>query len=1307
MPRILFLALLLTGLALRAEEANLLTEPLKITNPKTTVFKDGIYTFDCPDNKSRSELVQTVTLDQKTAGPITFAIEGCGIENESDDRSYFGVYLDLVFADGSRLNSVNFGIGNGVFPWRTRSRIFRPAKPIRTVTYRVCYNFLKGKIAVRHPQLYNAAVSFAAPGAPGNPFGKHRIGIADRHTYTPLVRDGKAITALVGDPALCTKINAAVKEKTGVELPVLPHTAYENAEKLDRPLIVIGSRDNNRTSSNLYLRHYSLIDAKYPGPGGSDLHSVHDPLGDGHNVIIAGGSDAAGDALAVKKLCKHIRQCPAGASLRLGFISDATLSPSYKVARDVKDIPLWESSVAAGWIDGYGWNSLSRNLAMLYITNDPYYKNEFMRLAFPRDKATCDELFKRDGEAYRSNFSEPIVEVYHYYSAQMALYWDLVNANPLFSDAERQKVDERFYRQLATRAAKVLSDYRGKERLVRPDRHHAWEALTIYTTARYLDKTHPCFDTKEGLRIGRNAMEPLFRTPTVGNIAFFWLPTSVELQVYYASLQGHRLVGSPALRAYANLLTLTNTLGFGTDDRTGKSTANWVFAAAAALAQDQGLYTIFLTKTKPGNFADLHADYSVFRLGQSFWAAKPYAYDSLADHAGKWNSFAGHLPEKPEKTELLFTSYRSTPDASGDYLLIDPHYSTGLRDPQHNFAMIYAYLDGMPLLHGYENALVPYVNGLTFGKYPFDAKILSQGTAGEFVWITGRVENFNGFDWERTWLLRKGRSLTAIDRVTARRSAMNARFDVTFAAGFRGSLTALPNGDLAMKNRYNGRDGEFLWSFADDCPVSREPGRWGAYLPGDRVTFRPAGPMKTGDTRTFVTLLRPGKPANTRSTARQEDTFALAAPAPALLKLTQNGFTLTDAEQTFSLTDGKAALASGDAAKAAEAAKMLADRPRLAYTPPALPEKIADPAWRATVPGPVGQAIPAGDGILAASGKTVRLFSKDGKERFAATFGKDVASLAYFPEKQLFLVGTFEEKLVALDAGGKVKWTFTSQMDPQVLHYGPYWHKRSVPGVRSLLVKDGLIYAGSASTVEILDAEGKLQARKFVLYGGVDAMMLNPANGKLLLFRPGGGAALHEIDGKFQVVMQPLWSRGLRDDLSGYGFNQVGQQQAAFFRDAAGNWRAANILTGAQNRLVIREPSGKPLYEADFGPGVRGGGVTIPNDGARTLRNLRLADLDGDGVPEICVTHANGSCYIFDDRAEVKALYDLHALPLSLASDGKVFYAGMADGRIIKIDKTGPCVVGKMKGRIFVLEVLPDGGLFAGTSAGEAAVFKQ
>ena len=1149
---------------------------------------------------------------------------------------------------------------------------------------------------------------------PYEKIGKRKLAVKDRHLDTFLVRSGKPAAAIVGDAKLAAKINAAVKAKTGVELEVLPHTAYEYADKLDRDLIVLGSRDSSRTMSNLYSFHFALIDGKYPGKGGYDVHSLHNPFGDLHNVILAGGSDPQGDADAADVLVKHIEKAPKGAELKLGFISDAKLSPAYKVARDVKDIPLWECSYGYGSKGYFGWNSLARNLAMLYITNDPYYKNEFMRLAFPKDAATRKELFERDDEAYRGSLAEPIVGVYHYRGAFMTLYWDMVDENPLFSDAERLLVAQKLYDQLSFRLTQ--GDYTNPYlryramKLVNPDRHYTWEVLLAYTTARYLHKDYPCFETAEGLRMGRNAMEPLMERPAIDNIVLYWVPTSIEMQFYYAGLNGNRLVGNPMLKEYAKCLTLLSTLDYGWDPRVEKYGSPWLYLCGAFFAQDEAMVRLAHARTLVGWYArEPGYRYDVFRIGQSYWPSRPYPGDSVKDNLGKWCTFAPVVPSDPACRNVFYTSWRNRPDYTGDFMMIDPHYSRGLRDPQHNFAMVFSRLNGGPLLYGYENALVPYANGLAVGKYPFDAKITAQGAAEGFSWITGKVADFSGFDWERTWLLREGKFMLALDRVTARGPLKQARFDIKYTAGFQGNVKALPDGDFEANVNYYDKQYTFNWSFSDDAPGVWRKYTWGVYLPGDSVVFRPEMRDAVKGTRAeFVTLFRAGKALDTRSTARDGRRVALRTPEPAMLTIADDGFTLADAGETFRLAGGKASVSGGDPAAAAAAMKMLAARKREKFTPPALPEAMQTPRWTAKLKPDkaAGHAVLADREVAISADDTVTILDwKDGKKIAQVTLAGPVYCLAYHPQAKLWLAGTEKETLAAFDNTGKIHWKFTSQMHPKTLDYGPYWHKKAVKGVRSICVRGGLVYAGSASTVEVLTAEGKLVAREFVRYGGVDRMRLNPTNGNILVFRHSGGAALHEVTQDNRILPLENWAFGPDDNLNGYGFNQVGQMQVEFFKDASGKWIAADLLTGAQNRLVLRDPaSGKALHEANFGPGSLGYfRFAAPNLGTRTLRHLALADLNDDGTPEIAVSHRDGLVYIFDAKLEVKELYDVQSRPMPLVSDGRAFYSGEEDGRIVRIDKEGLCVIGKLSSPVTLLEVLPDGRLLAGCADGTVA----
>jgi hypothetical protein len=92
-----------------------------------------------------------------------------------------------------------------------------------------------------------------------------------------------------------------------------------------RPLILLGNLNTNRALQPLYADFLCSTDADYPGGDGHDLRTIVNPYGTGTNVILAGGSSAAGLTRAVEKLLAAI--ATADARLALPFLLDVALAP--------------------------------------------------------------------------------------------------------------------------------------------------------------------------------------------------------------------------------------------------------------------------------------------------------------------------------------------------------------------------------------------------------------------------------------------------------------------------------------------------------------------------------------------------------------------------------------------------------------------------------------------------------------------------------------------------------------------------------------------------------------------------------------------------------------------------------------------------------------------------------------------------------------------------------------------------------------------------------------------------------------------
>lgn len=128
---------------------------------------------------------------------------------------------------------------------------------------------------------------------------------------TPLVADGQA-AAVILEPAeedyrqVAADFGTRFEEKTGVSLPTIPEDGVTEEQLRAQTCIVLGNLATGPVALRLYARHLIYSDGYYPGPGGHELRTVHDPWGGGVNVVFMGGSDPAGVQSAANALNDRI-----------------------------------------------------------------------------------------------------------------------------------------------------------------------------------------------------------------------------------------------------------------------------------------------------------------------------------------------------------------------------------------------------------------------------------------------------------------------------------------------------------------------------------------------------------------------------------------------------------------------------------------------------------------------------------------------------------------------------------------------------------------------------------------------------------------------------------------------------------------------------------------------------------------------------------------------------------------------------------------------------------------------------------------
>jgi hypothetical protein len=172
--------------------------------------------------------------------------------------------------------------------------------------------------------------------------------LKDLHLDTVLVGDGQPEIAIV-KPAdgryddQAAAIARVIKRITGADVPVIADDDEAAVVPIAGNLICIGNRSTNATIEELYNRYFTLLDLRYPGEGGHVVRTLHNPFGDGFNVIFAGGSDDAGVADAVGALIEKVEAAGGKqGALTVGRLAEVKLGDGIKLPHDINELLIWE-----------------------------------------------------------------------------------------------------------------------------------------------------------------------------------------------------------------------------------------------------------------------------------------------------------------------------------------------------------------------------------------------------------------------------------------------------------------------------------------------------------------------------------------------------------------------------------------------------------------------------------------------------------------------------------------------------------------------------------------------------------------------------------------------------------------------------------------------------------------------------------------------------------------------------------------------------------------------------------------------------
>ncbi|MFP3903946.1 MAG: hypothetical protein ACLFWB_06870, partial [Armatimonadota bacterium] len=605
--------------------------------------------------------------------------------------------------------------------------------------------------------------------------------LKDLHIKTALVRDGRPATVIVTPrngayDAQARDIQRHIEQATGVVLPIRDDRAVNPSELLQsQSAIALGNMATSSFIYTLYREYYTFLDLKYPGPGGYVVRSLHDPYGTGKNVIFIGGSDDSGVQRAAEVFCSKIEP---GDDLVMGRLMDIELGDGPQPPDVGEQLYTWRDSwreFEDGTHTGYdpatyfGWNPISSQAALYYMTGEEKYLKEYLQLALPdpdnipKELSTCYAFARKD-----CDLEHPLVGTYHYRAHLQELMFDLIEESPLLDDETRLEItNEMLARQqfLDDNARQVFFE----ADLDAPpqkgtSRHGLYDGLSIYTGSRYFAKYYPSDKWDMRLAKLRHAMSWWLHHPTWGELdTLSWINTSTEPVVEYWMFEDPQAfvdsgVAETMMRAIEILWTGTRR-----DEANYNMTHTLMHRASWLL--NNGEYAWLVRKTQ--------FNMDRFRIGQSWWPGPRLEVlppDHLVNRVSAMplpepNAQQAHTPFDASEG-YQFLSYRNGLGPTDGYLFLDGFNDRG-RNPHHVSALYRLRMQGREVLKGYWNQVFVNRDGLVTRHVARGARLDRAVAVGDGACIRSVVPDAPFCEWQRDLMWVDEKYLLVADVVTA------------------------------------------------------------------------------------------------------------------------------------------------------------------------------------------------------------------------------------------------------------------------------------------------------------------------------------------------------------------------------------------------------------------------------------------------------------------------------------------------------------------------------------------------------------
>ncbi|HWL52327.1 MAG TPA: PQQ-binding-like beta-propeller repeat protein [Chthoniobacteraceae bacterium] len=564
------------------------------------------------------------------------------------------------------------------------------------------------------------------------------------HLETVLVQKGRASAVIVVPPGAYSQpvrlLQQAIRKNSGVELPVVEAGSVSPEELLEtRNVIALGNMASSAFIFELYRQWYTFLDLKYPGKNGWVVRSLHDPFGTRKNVILLGGSDAAGVQAAVQRFAEQLTPSTTVAVGRLMQIrlGDGYELPgpeelpyswrdSFRINEEGKPVGQQRSSI-------FGWNPINVQGLLYHMTGEPAYLKKFLELACPDPDHIPRELRRMKLE--RGSWGEygierPLRLIHHYHAHLTPLIWDLIEESPGISDEQRKRITEDIRAHLEYTAE--------MDRLGEISRHGTYSALVIYTGARYFIKRDA--DTT----LWKQRMEEVARLfkhweedPILGEgDTVEWINTAIWPVFEYYTLAGPKPFVESGMAHSLMEILLTLWSGKPWEESNNLQPIGLMHRAAWMLGE--GRYAWLAKQAR--------YDTEVFRIGQSWWPPETMALTPPQEAVNRvmiaplsaYSARQAGVGIPPEQT-YEFLSYRRGLGPKDDFILVDGFNGIG-RNPQHVAAITRLRQGGTDLLEGYGSQVETLCDGLASLSVAKAARLDQAHAIGSSLYLENTVE---------------------------------------------------------------------------------------------------------------------------------------------------------------------------------------------------------------------------------------------------------------------------------------------------------------------------------------------------------------------------------------------------------------------------------------------------------------------------------------------------------------------------------------------------------------------------------------